>query len=599
MAISKLIEIILKGKDDTGPAMSAASKRLDGLSERAKSANAQFVKTWDLGGGKLAPANASANKSMLDMALSAGKAGLAIGSAAAIVYKATETAYRFADSQATIGDELNDLSLRTGLAVEDLSALDYALKLNGGSTHDLETGVRTLAARMNDARNGSAEMVDDFKRLGVSAAQLVNGDGSLKSIDEILPMIADGLKNLSSQSERMDLAQAMFGRGGLKLLPTLQQGSEGIAQMREELERLGGAMSTDFAQASDGFKDAQAKMATAMQRFNESLSSPLIGSFTGLVDLASKAVGALAGKLNEAERAYARVVAGATKYKDQVSLDSVNERIGMTESEIAAIEARRTVGIGQSGGLRNGDMDRLKTLREELKALQEARYEIEVAVNDAFMATIGTDRPERSSRLAELIAMDEAAESLTAQLAKATEASQRFFEGEGKRKATDAAPDLTFYGPGDGSLEDVGGMGAAYEAALPSLLMLVEGQDDLWRGMEGVRDAAFAYEERLTAASGIIQSSMVSAFDVVNLKGKKVANEIAGAFISALSRIAAEWAAASFLSLLGLPAGGPFALLGKAAGATGAKSSGGGANGLIDAGGMISAANARYSRGYI
>jgi hypothetical protein len=75
---------------------------------------------------------------------------------------------------------------------------------------------------MVDASEGNDEAVKSFAKLGISLSELVNGDGSFKSVDEILPQIADGMQRLGSQAERIDIAQALFGRGGISLVPMLQ-----------------------------------------------------------------------------------------------------------------------------------------------------------------------------------------------------------------------------------------------------------------------------------------------------------------------------------------------------------------------------------------
>src|SRR5262245_6847476 len=43
---------------------------------------------------------------------------------------------------AHVGDAMNDMSERTGLAVEALSELAYAASLSGASAEDLESGIR-------------------------------------------------------------------------------------------------------------------------------------------------------------------------------------------------------------------------------------------------------------------------------------------------------------------------------------------------------------------------------------------------------------------------------------------------------------------------
>ena len=69
---------------------------------------------------------------------------------------------------AEAGDKLQKLSVKTGIAVEDLSKLDYAASLSDLSMEDLGAALTKLNRVMGDAANGSKEATDALARFGVA-----------------------------------------------------------------------------------------------------------------------------------------------------------------------------------------------------------------------------------------------------------------------------------------------------------------------------------------------------------------------------------------------------------------------------------------------
>jgi hypothetical protein len=219
-----------------------------------------------------------------------------VASAAAIgdaVVVTTAQLYKFVSAMADTGDEMDKMSLRTGIAVDKLSELQFAAERGGGSIGDVETATRKLSRTMVDATNGVERSVDAFRKLGIQTSQLVGPDGQMRDLNDMWPLIADGLRDVGSQTERIDIVQELFGRGGTALLPMLQRGAEGIREMRREMDKYGGAMSGQFAAKSAQFADAQTNLANATARLKEALSEPFLSPFTIAVNTLARSIEAL------------------------------------------------------------------------------------------------------------------------------------------------------------------------------------------------------------------------------------------------------------------------------------------------------------------
>lgn len=223
------------------------------------------------------------------------------------------------------GDQLNKMSQKTGIAVEDLSKLQYAAELSAVGTEALQKGLTNLSVGLIELASGKAsESVDALKRLGITAR---NTDGTLKSSRQVLGELADQFSVMPDGVEKTAAAAAIFGkRMGAELIPLLNGGAAGLKDMGDEAERLGIVMSSELAKKSEEFNDNLSRMQKLSAATGISIANTLIPGLNGLLTafIDSKKAGlgtvqafgnlldsavAMAGGLNEAQDGIKRVKA--------------------------------------------------------------------------------------------------------------------------------------------------------------------------------------------------------------------------------------------------------------------------------------------------
>lgn len=193
-----------------------------------------------------------------------GAIGLAISSAiGAISFKGAIDA----------GDQLNKLSQKTGIAVESLSALKFAGALTDVSIEDLATGIRKLGNTMASAAGGGKEAQAAFSAMGVSVK---TAGGSLRNTDDVLADIADKFAGYEDGAAKAALATDLFGKNGAALIPFLNQGRRGLAEMRDEAQRLGVVFSADLAKQAEEFNDNLARLGQAVDGAKIALLNELL-----------------------------------------------------------------------------------------------------------------------------------------------------------------------------------------------------------------------------------------------------------------------------------------------------------------------------------
>jgi len=169
------------------------------------------------------------------------------------------------------GDGLQEMSQRTGTGVEWLSAMKYAADLSGTSIEGVEKSIKKMSSTVEDAKDGLSTTVLAFDKLGVSVADL-EGLSPEQQFDKLAAAIA----GVEDETQRAALAQDIFGRGGVELLPIFADGVAGLEAMKKEARDLGIVMSEEDAQAAADFADGMAKLQMTVKGFSISVARELI-----------------------------------------------------------------------------------------------------------------------------------------------------------------------------------------------------------------------------------------------------------------------------------------------------------------------------------
>lgn len=167
--------------------------------------------------------------------------------------------------------ELQHMSERTGISIEELSALGYAAKRSGVDMESLEGGIRKMQKAIDQAGHGSKASREAFRELGVSLKDLKG-----LSADQQIARLADGFARIEDPTTKAALAMRIFGKSGTEMLPLLDRGSAGIAAITEEARRLGIVLTKDDVAASKQFKGALAELRATLQAAGMALARAVL-----------------------------------------------------------------------------------------------------------------------------------------------------------------------------------------------------------------------------------------------------------------------------------------------------------------------------------
>lgn len=199
--------------------------------------------------------------SLQSMQARAVKWGAAFGAAAtAATVALVKSGLQSTDSLAKTADKL-------GVTTEALARYRFAAAQTGVEQGKADVALQRFTRRLADAAAGAGPAVQAFEALGLEAGELVN-----LSPDQAFAKVADQMRKVDNQSQKVSLAFKLFDSEGVALVNTLEQGSEGLAALGAQADAAGLAISRVDAAKVEAANDAMARIQSLVTGFSQQLA---------------------------------------------------------------------------------------------------------------------------------------------------------------------------------------------------------------------------------------------------------------------------------------------------------------------------------------
>ena len=199
------------------------------------------------------------------------------------------------------GDNMEEMSQRTGMGTDALQGLSYAAKVSGSSINEVEIGVKRMQVAITNASQGAASSVEAFNRLGISIYAIKN-----LSPENQFIMIANAISKISDPTIKAAAAVEIFGRSGTALLPMMNDMDALMAKARS----LGIILSQEDIAAMAKANDAADTLGIAWQGLTNRISIGLLPALTEMIN----ALSTLCGWLQTSNRLSDSLMANPGKY---------------------------------------------------------------------------------------------------------------------------------------------------------------------------------------------------------------------------------------------------------------------------------------------
>lgn len=309
----------------------------------------------------------------------------------------------FATTALDTAGSLVKLSAETGQSIEKLQEMQYVTTALDGSTELLAKSQARLTRAMSEARDGTAQYVDAFARLGWSVSNITNGDGSLRDATDVMYEIIDALGNMTNETERDAIALDLMGRSAQELNPLIKAGSDEIKKLSQEARNSGAVMSQEAVQGIDALGDAidLLKMrATAM-----------VGEFIGRLIPNIKTVGDLNANIAKNEEVSTLIDRYRT-LKDRLNditlssdeLRAVSEELATVKQKLIELSDGMISAYAEETGVLDQQIENYAKLTEAEKRLVEAQLINKAAGYDELLLKRDELLKKNTAATSELIA---------------------------------------------------------------------------------------------------------------------------------------------------------------------------------------------------
>lgn len=161
-----------------------------------------------------------------------------------------------------------------GVSTDALQELGFAAERSGASAQQLEKGLFNLSRRIGEGRDGMAQAVRAFDKMGISQADLAKAKP-----EELFSRIAQGISESGDSATQAQVAMDLFGRSGKDLLPLFKEGASGVELLRKTFRETGDSVDKDFLVASEKYQDTLLDMNKAVLKLKTVIASVLLPMF--------------------------------------------------------------------------------------------------------------------------------------------------------------------------------------------------------------------------------------------------------------------------------------------------------------------------------
>lgn len=161
-------------------------------------------------------------------------------------------------------DKIGKTAKALNLSAEALQEYRFAAQQSGVETRGLDDSFRRFNRRLGEFANSGAGPA--AKALGLLNVNVRDTGGAVRPTQVVLDDVIDQLVRVENQSQRAALAAQLFGDDfGPKLVPLLDEGSAGIARLRQEARDLGIVISNESVAAAERAQDSFGRLEAVMR----------------------------------------------------------------------------------------------------------------------------------------------------------------------------------------------------------------------------------------------------------------------------------------------------------------------------------------------
>ena len=256
--------------------------------------------------------------------------------------------FAFTKGSAQWADDLNTLSMQTGISTEELQKFAYASDIIDVSTETMTSSLTKLTRNMQSAaEGGTSAAAKAFQELGIS---ITDASGQLRDRQEVFYEAIDALGRIENVTERDAVAMNIFGRSAQELNPLILGGAQTLKELGDEAERAGLILDQTTLNGLNDFNNKIDLLKAKGAQIKNFAASEMTPALDGLLDVANELLDeinkmAKSGELKKIAKEAGKIIKdGATALKNLISFVwKYKEAIGAAVTAMVAFKVALSI----------------------------------------------------------------------------------------------------------------------------------------------------------------------------------------------------------------------------------------------------------------
>jgi hypothetical protein len=259
-------------------------------------------------------------------------------------------------STAKSADELNDLSLKTGITTTRLQELAYAGEQIGTSSETMTSSFSKLTRSMSSASDQFAdyankvgdakakgkeydgvlgEQANAFDALGVN---IVDSSGKFKTSEAVFTDVINALGKVEDPTLRDMYAMSLLGKSAMELNPLIKAGSGELARLSAEAHQVGAVMSDEDVTAFADFNDQMSGLKMGLQGTLGTLGGAFLPGFKSIFGQAGGYLKEFARIVKGSDGDIGKIVQGAAGLIQRIVKDIAKQAPSLLQSGLTIVK---------------------------------------------------------------------------------------------------------------------------------------------------------------------------------------------------------------------------------------------------------------------
>jgi hypothetical protein len=196
-------------------------------------------------------------------------------------------------------DDMTKAAGKLNFPVEDFQKFAYVAGLSNISMDKFGVSMQKMQKSIGDARAGLSTAKDAFAALNLNFNDLAN-----MSPSQQFEMIAEAMKGVGSQADKVKIAMDIFGRSGADLLNVF---AGDVKAAGDEFDSLGVTITDNQSRMVAAYQDSKTKLGTLLGGFGKQLTAEVSPAFTLVINKITESIKEMGG-MKEAANKFARFI---------------------------------------------------------------------------------------------------------------------------------------------------------------------------------------------------------------------------------------------------------------------------------------------------